>query len=207
MKYVDLDGDGQITWGDKTVENHGDWSRIGNSTPRYEYNFRVNLEWKGIDFSIFCQGVGKRDYWATGTMMIPGWNFSEGTYYAHQTDYWKPDHTDAWYPRITEMNQPGQYSAASFNFLCQTRYLLDLSYLRLKNITIGYSLPKSVLKKMHFQKFRVYGSFENVAELTHLGNMPIDPETQTSTGDGGAMGYGRIYPFTRQLSCGLQITL
>ena len=207
VKYVDLNGDGEITWGNKTVADHGDWSRIGNSTPRFEYNFRVGLEWKGIDFALFCQGVGKRDYWATGTMMIPGWNFSEGTYYAHQTDYWTPENTQAWYPRLTEMNQPGQYSAASFNFLCQTRYMLDLSYLRLKNITIGYSLPKKALKAMRFQKFRIYGSFENVAELTHLGKLPIDPETQTSAGDGGAMGYGRIYPFTRQLSFGLQITL
>lgn len=207
IKYVDLDGDGEITWGNKTVDDHGDWSRIGNSTPRFEYNFRLGLDWKGVDFSMFFQGVGKRDYWATGTMMIPGWNFSEGTYYAHQTDYWTPENTNAWYPRLTEMNQPGQYSAASFNFLCQTRYLLDLSYLRLKNITIGYSLPNNVLKKMHFQKFRIYGSFENVCELDHLGKLPIDPETQTSAGDGGAMGYGRIYPFTRQLSCGLQISL
>lgn len=207
VKYVDLNGDGEITWGKKTVEDHGDWSRIGNTTPRFEYNFRLGLDWKGIDFSIFFQGVGKRDYWATGTMMIPGWNFSEGTYYAHQTNYWTPDNTNAWYPRLTEMNQPGQYSAASFNFLCQTRYLLDLSYLRLKNITIGYSLPQVALKKMHFQKFRVYMSCENVAEIDHLGDLPIDPETQTSAGDGGAMGYGRIYPFTRQISCGLQITL
>ena len=207
VKYVDLNGDGEITWGNKTVADHGDWSRIGNTTPRYEYNFRFGLDWKGIDFGIFFQGVGKRDYWATGTMMIPGWNFSEGTYYAHQTDYWTPDNTEAWYPRLTEMNQPGQYSAASFNFLCQTRYLLDLSYLRLKNITLGYSLPEKALKAMRFQKFRVYMSCENVAEIDHLGNMPLDPETQTSTGDGGAMGYGRIYPFTRQISCGLQITL
>lgn len=207
VKYVDLDGDGQITWGDKTAANPGDWSRIGNTTPRYEYNFRIGAEWKGIDLSVFFQGVGKRDYWATGTMMIPGWNFSEGTYYAHQTDYWTPTNTDAWYPRLTEMNQPAQYSAASFNYLCQSRYLLDMSYLRLKNITLGYNLPKEVLKKMHFQKFRVYMSCENVCEIDHLGDLPIDPETATSTGDGGAMGFGRIYPFTRQVSCGLQITL
>lgn len=207
VKYVDLDGDGQITWGDKTAANPGDWSRIGNTTPRYEYNFRIGAEWKGVDLSVFFQGVGKRDYWATGTMMIPGWNFSEGTYYAHQTDYWTPTNTDAWYPRLTEMNQPAQYSAASFNYLCQSRYLLDMSYLRLKNITLGYNLPKEVLKKMHFQKFRVYLSCENVCEIDHLGDLPIDPETATSTGDGGAMGFGRIYPFTRQVSCGLQITL
>lgn len=207
VKYKDLDGDGAITWGKKTVADHGDLKRIGNTTPRYEYSFRIGLDWYGVDLSIFFQGVGSRQYWGTGTMMIPGWNFSEGTYYDHQTDYWTPTNTGAFYPRLTETNQPGQYSAASFNFLCQTRYLLDMSYLRLKNITIGYNLPKEVLRKMHFEKFRVYGSFENVCEFTHLGNMPIDPETATSTGDGGAMGFGRVYPFTRQLSCGLQISL
>ncbi len=207
VKYKDLDGDGQITWGKKTANDHGDWSIIGNSTPRYEYNFTIGAEWYGIDLRIFFQGVGKRDYWATGTMMIPGWNFSEGAYYAHQTDYWTPENTNAWYPRLTETNQPGQYSAAGFNFLCQTRYLLDMSYLRLKNVTIGYSLPKKVLKKMHFEKFRIYFSGENIAEFDHLGNLPIDPETATSTGDGGSMGWGRIYPFTRKMSCGLQIAL
>lgn len=207
VKYMDLDGDGEITWGDKTAANPGDWRRIGNTTPRYEYNFKIGLDWYGVDLNLLFQGVGSRQYWATGTMMIPGWNFSEGTYYAHQTDYWKPDHTDAFYPRLTETNQPGQYSAASFNFLCQTRYLLDMSYLRLKNITLGYSLPEKALRKMHFSKFRIYFSAENVCEFDHLGNLPIDPETDTSTGDGGAMGWGRIYPFTRQLSCGLQISL
>lgn len=207
VKYVDLDGNGTIDWGKKTANDHGDWSVIGNSTPHYEYNFSVGADWYGVDFRIFFQGVGKRDYWATGTMMIPGWNFSEGVYYEHQTDYWTPNNTGAYYPRLTETNQPGQYSAAAFNFLCQSRYLLDMSYLRLKNITIGYSLPKKVLDKMHFQKFRIYFSAENVAEFDHLGNLPIDPETATSTGDGGAMGWGRIYPYTRKLSCGLQISL
>ena len=207
VKYKDLDGDGKITWGSKTVEDHGDLKRIGNTTPRFEYSFRLGLDWYGVDLSVFFQGVGSRQYWGTGTMMIPGWNFSEGTYYAHQTDYWTPTNTGAFYPRLSEMNQPGQYSAASFNFLCQTRYLLDMSYLRMKNITVGYSLPKEVLRKMHFEKFRVYASFENVCEFDKLGNMPLDPETATSAGDGGAMGFGRIYPFTRQMSCGLQISL
>ena len=207
VKYKDLDGDGDINWGSKTVADHGDLKRIGNTTPRYEYNFRIGLDWKGLDVSLFFQGVGSRQYWATGTMIIPGWNFSEGAYYAHQTDYWTPENTNAFYPRLTELNQPGQYSAASFNFLCQTRYLLDMSYLRLKNITIGYALPKSVLDKIRFEKFRIYASFENVCEFDHLGNLPIDPETATSAGDGGAMGWGRIYPFTRQMSFGMQISL
>ena len=135
VKYVDLNGDGEITWGNKTVADHGDWSRIGNSTPRFEYNFRVGLEWKGIDFALFCQGVGKRDYWATGTMMIPGWNFSEGTYYAHQTDYWTPENTQAWYPRLTEMNQPGPSEEHHYRLLAaeestESHALPEVPYLR-----------------------------------------------------------------------------
>lgn len=207
VKYVDLNGDGEISWGNKTAEDHGDWTVIGNTTPRYEYNFSLGGEWHGVDLRIFFQGVGKRDYWATGNMMIPNWFFNEGTFYAHQLDYWTPENIDAYYPRLSQMAQPSQYGASGFNFLCQSRYLLDMSYLRLKNITLGYNLPKKALKKMHFEKFRIYFSAENICEITHLNDRPIDPETQTSSGDGGAMGFGRSYPFTRKMSCGLQISL
>ncbi|NLI71891.1 MAG: TonB-dependent receptor [Bacteroidales bacterium] len=207
IKYKDLDNDGEITWGNKTANDHGDWKRIGNSTPRYEYNFRVNLEYKGVDLGVFLQGVGSRQHWATGGMLIPGWFNTEGTYYAHQTDYWTPENPNAFYPRLADMNQPGRYSAAGFNFLTQTKYLLDMSYCRLKNVTVGYSLPAATLNKIKLDRFRLYFSFENLFEFDRLGNLPIDPETDISYGDGGSMGFGRIYPFTRSMSCGLQISL
>jgi TonB-linked SusC/RagA family outer membrane protein len=206
IKYKDLDGSGVIDWGDNTPENPGDMKRIGNTTPRYEYNSRISLEWKGVDMELFIQGVGKRDYWGTGTMLIPGWNTAEATFFAHQTDYWTPDNTDAHYPRLTPYSQPTQYTrAAALNFMPQTKYLLDMSYCRIKNITVGYTLPAQLLQKAKVERLRVYVSLENVAEFDHLGNLPLDPETGTSSGDGGSMGFGRIYPFSRLMSFGVQL--
>lgn len=206
VKYKDLDGSKVIDWGDNTSENPGDMKRIGNSTPRYEYNSRISLEWKGLDFELFIQGVGKRDYWGTGNMIIPGWNHYEGVFYAHQTDYWREDNLDAFYPRLTQVGQINQYSrAAALNFFPQTKYLLDMSYCRIKNITLGYSFPQKLLQKIKIDRLRIYASFENVFEFDHLGDIPIDPETGQSTGDGGAMGFGRIYPYTRSASMGVQL--
>ena len=215
IKYKDLNGDGKIDWGDNTPEKPGDMKRIGNSTPRYEYNSRISLEWKGVDFELFIQGVGKRDYWGTGTMMIPGWNFAEATFFAHQTNYWTEENPNAFYPRLAPMQQPSQYSrAAALNFMPQTKYLLDMSYCRIKNITLGYNLPSQVLRTIKADRLRIYASLENIFEFTRLGDIPLDPETgvdsggvggNMSFGDGGAMGFGRVYPFTRSISFGVQL--
>ena len=74
VKFVDLDGDGYITPGTGTNGNPGDQTVIGNSTPRYEYSFRLGADYKGIDFSIFFQGIGKRQIWGSGQLAIPGYN-------------------------------------------------------------------------------------------------------------------------------------
>ncbi|MDR0542707.1 MAG: TonB-dependent receptor [Dysgonamonadaceae bacterium] len=207
IKYKDLDGNGVIDRGEFTVDNHGDLKIIGNSTPRYEYSGRIGIDFKGFDLDVFIQGVGSRQMWATGNLVIPGWFAQEGVYYANQTDYWTPENPNAFYPRLAENAQPGRYGEASGNFMPQTKYLLDLSYCRLKNVTFGYSLPKSLLNKASIDKTRIYVSLENLFELDHLGDIPIDPETNTSSGDGGAMGFGRIYPYVRTISFGLQVTL
>ena len=207
IKYKDLDGSGIIDRGSNRSDNYGDLKRIGNSTPRYEYSTRIGLDYKGFDLDLFIQGVGSRQMWGTGQMIIPRWNFSELVVYAHQTDYWTPENPNAFYPRLSEMSQPGQYSESAGNFLTQTKYLLDLSYCRLKNVTLGYSIPKACLKKAALGKARVYVSFENLFEFHNLGNIPIDPETNSTTGDGGSAGFGRIYPYVRTVSFGLQISL
>ena len=75
---MDLDGDGYITPGTGTNGNPGDQTVIGNSTPRYEYSFRLGADYKGIDFSIFFQGIGKRQIWGSGQLAIPGYNAKEG---------------------------------------------------------------------------------------------------------------------------------
>lgn len=207
VKYKDLDGDGLITnsettdtKGTPTLDNHGDLKVIGNTTPRFQYGARLTLEYKGVDFSIFFQGVGKRQLWGTGQMVIPGWHFGEA-YYGHQMDYWTEDNPDAFYPRPWALN----YASTNPNFQQQTRYLLDMSYLRLKNITVGYSLPQSLLKKLYISKFRLYASLENLKTWDHLNGIPIDPETRTTSGVNA--GYiGRSYPFSKEFSFGVQLS-
>ena len=86
VKYKDLDGDGKITYGTETLEDHGDLKRIGNTLPNFEYGFTIGLTYKGFDFSTFFQGVGSRDVWAVGQIGIPGYMPGEG-WLAHQMDY------------------------------------------------------------------------------------------------------------------------
>ncbi|GHA38531.1 SusC/RagA family TonB-linked outer membrane protein [Salinimicrobium marinum] len=199
VKYRDINGDGVIDYGSNTRGDSGDLKVIGNSTPRYQYGLQLGADWKGFDLSMFMQGVGQRDMWANGPVIIPGYRPAEG-WYEHQLDYWTPENTDAYYPRPTNANQ----QVNPTNFQPQTRYLLDMSYLRMKNITFGYSLPQSLTENIHLNNFRVYFSGENLFEFTNL-DVPIDPEINyTTAGLNDSNSFGRVYPFRRSLSIGLQ---
>lgn len=202
IRYKDLNGDGKIDNGKNTLEDHGDLKRIGNSTPRYQYSFRVGANYKGFDADIFFQGVGKRDIWASGSMVIPGFRPAE-SWYQHQTDYWTPQNTNAFYPRPTDQGQ----SNNAKNFLPQTRYLLDMSYLRCKNITLGYTVPSKITRKAMIDKLRIYVSGENLFEFDNL-KVPVDPEMDYSKTqyDNDKASFGRSYPFSRSFSFGLQVT-
>src|SRR5690606_10974415 len=143
---------------------------IGNSTPRYQYSLRLGGDWKGIDLSVFWQGVAKRDLWASGPVAIPGFRETEA-WYTHQIDYWSPSNTDAFYPRPTYHDQ----AESNKNFYRQTKYLLNMSYLRLKNLTLGYTLPQHLVSRAKFKSARVYIAGENLLTFDRL-NIPIDPE-------------------------------
>jgi hypothetical protein len=83
---------------------------------------------------------------------------------------------------------------------------LDMSYLRLKNLTFGYTIPATVLEKAKISKFRVFFSGENLLEFDNL-NIPIDPETDyTENGIRDQNSFGRSYPYRRTFSLGLQLT-
>lgn len=202
IKYKDLNGDGVIDYGSGTVDDPGDRRVIGNSTPRYQYSFRLGADWKGFDLSIFMQGVGKRDMWADGPVVIPGYRYNEA-WYAHQTDYWTPDNPGAFYPRPT----PQLQSNNAKNFLPQTKYLMDMSYLRMKNITLGYTLPTDLSEKLDLDRFRIYLSGENLFEFDNL-HVPVDPEINyTPAGMSSGITFGRVYPIQRSLSMGIQVSL
>ena len=173
VKFVDLDGDGYITPGTGTNGNPGDQTVIGNSTPRYEYSFRLGADYKGIDFSIFFQGIGKRQIWGSGQLAIPGYNAKEGALpKTFTTDYWTEERTDAFYPRAWNLGG----SNTGFSMQKQSRYLLDMSYLRIKNITLGYTFPENLLSKVYISKARLYMSLENFFTFDKLNGLPIDPE-------------------------------
>src|SRR5699024_3785955 len=132
------------------------------------------------------QGVGKRDLWPSGPIVIPGYSASEA-WYTHQLDYWTPDNPDAFYPRPTS-----SASNNALNFLPQTKYLLDMSYLRMKNITLGYSLPKSVVHRLGMNKLRIYVSGEILFEFDNL-DIPIDPEVDYTPARSNSLNtFGRV---------------
>ncbi len=148
------------------------------------------------------QGVGKRDLWANGPVVIPGYRYGEG-WFEHQLDYWTPENQDAFYPRPNDQAQ----SNNAMDFLPQSKYLLDMSYFRMKNITFGYTIPSELTKKIYIDKFRVYFSGENLFEFDNL-EVPIDPEVDyTVAGLNDSNTFGRVYPFTRSLSFGVQLSL
>jgi TonB-linked SusC/RagA family outer membrane protein len=202
IKYKDLNGDGKIDIGANTVSDPGDQKIIGNTTPRYQYGIRLGLDWKGLDLNMYLQGVGSRQMWANGPVVIPGYRIGEG-WYEHQLDYWTPSNTNAYYPRPTNQLQ----SNATRNFLPQTKYLLNMAYTRLKNINLGYTLPSKLSNRVKLQTVRVYVSGENLVTWSKL-QVPIDPEVNyTSAGLNDPNTFGRVYPYRKQFSFGLQVTL
>jgi hypothetical protein len=202
VRFVDLNGNDSIEYGTNTVGNPGDLTVIGNTNPRYQFSFSVGADWKGVDFRIFFQGIGKRELWATGNMVLPGWYGAEANF-SHTLDYWTQENTDAFYPRPMEYSQTRKW-----NYVYNDRYLLHMAYMRLKTLTLGYTLPQNLTRKIQIEKCRVFFVGENLFEIDQMGNIPIDPEidwTDATSGDGRS--YGRSYPYRRTLSFGIQVEL
>jgi TonB-linked SusC/RagA family outer membrane protein len=202
VKFKDLNGDGVIDYGTNTVGNPGDRTVIGNTTPRFQYGFRLGADWKGVDLSMFFQGVGRRSIWATGNMVLPGYYGAEANY-SHTLDYWTEENTGAFYPRAMEYSQ-----TAKWNYVVNDRYLLNVAYLRLKNLTIGYSFPQKWISKVNNEKLRVYMIGENLFEFDKMGGVPIDPEIDWTTNTSAdSRSFGRSYPYRRTVSFGIQLEL
>jgi hypothetical protein len=119
-------------------------------------------------------------------------------------DYWTPSNLNAFYPAPTDYGA----TVDRWDFQPQTRYLLNMAYLRLKNLNFGYSLSKGVTRRLGIEKLRVFFSGENILTFDHLGNIPIDPETDFSQTqiDNDRAGFGRVYPYRKTYSLGLQVT-
>ncbi len=201
VMYSDLNGDGKISRGNGRADDSGDLAVIGNTTPRYQYGIRLGGNLYGFDVDVFFQGVGERQYWATSDLVLPFYNRTDAMY-GHMNDYWTPENTDAYYPNPFPnhaANAFGTYAPGSNNFVAQSRYLLDMSYLRLKSVTLGYTLPKSLSSKIGLDKLRPYISGFNLLTFKDS-NLPVDPEINDSEAT-----WGRTFPYSKTWSVGIQL--
>ena len=197
VKYVDQNGDKVINEKDRVV--------LGNAFPRYTFGFTYSLAWKGFDLNLMLQGVGKRSQFLRGELMEPFHSNYSYCIYEHQLDFWTPTNPDARWPRLTA---PGSASATNNWSLAGDNHILNAAYLRVKNIQVGYTLPKSLTQKFGVQKLRVSVNTEN--PLTFCKNSFIDPESSEFGSDmGGISGIGgnsgRNYPTLTYYGFGLDI--
>lgn len=204
LKFKDLDGDRVISKGGFTVDNPGDLRIIGNRLPRYQAGVTLTAAWGGWDFSAFIQGVGRMNWYpgADNTAFWGPYSRPYGTFY--QKDFldmcWSEDRTDAYFPRTrgmiamegtTQLTEPND------------RYLQNLGYVRLKNLTVGWSLPSRTARRIRLSALRFYLTAENLAYLSPLRKVTgyVDPEMMYA---GGA--YGWTYPLQRITTLGVDVT-
>ncbi len=202
LKYKDLNGDGAINTGKNTLDDPGDREVIGNSRPRYNYAFKTDFSWAGLDISIFFQGVGHIDwaphfqssyFWGPYGFQRPTfipkgfeklcWDTAEGA-----------DNSNAYYPRMR--------ASVVYSYKTNDYFLQNAAYLRLKNLTVGYTLP--LKKNKVVEKVRFYFSGENLFYLSPLTKISkyVDPEVATAGDDTRDL----TYPYSRTFSFGVDIT-
>lgn len=185
IRFKDLNGDGTITIEDQTY--------IGNPSPEIAFGVNLDFEYKGFDLGIFLQGTQGNDIY-NGTVR---YDF----YYVNRPvsvlNRWTGPGTSNVEPRVNLLD-PNQNARVS------DRFVEDGSYMRLKNVQLGYALPKSLLKRLHFEKFRLYVSAQNLFTFTKYTGM--DPEIGAY---GGALNAGvdrGFYPQARVLLGGINVT-
>lgn len=219
-KYVDLNDDGKIETG-QSQDDPKDLRLIGNTTARYRYGANINVGWSGFDLSIFLQGVAKRDYYPSRYLFWGPYQQPYGNVYPWNLDFYRAEadgadllaqHSQSYIEAgLAEQNLDSSYPVlqswmADANYgagldIPQTNYLLSGAYLRLKNITLGYSLPQVLTERLKVNKVRFYVTGENLYEISAIKKY-VDPESiNASSGDANS------YPFQRKFAFGINIDL
>ena len=185
VRYKNLNGDTEISTGSGTVKNPGDRKIIGNNTPRYQFGINMNAEWNNFDLNLFFQGVGKRDFWTDDKFYWGQIQFDGvGTWDSYKNS-WTSKNKDAFFPG---------YRYFAGNTQVQTRYLQNAAYVRLKNLTLGYTFPANLTEKIKIEKARIYFTGQNLWERSKVIST-LDPETINGN-----------YPIMRYYALGLQIS-
>ncbi len=194
IQYADLNNDGKIGYGRQNLADPGDQKIIGNSIPDFTYGFNLGANWKGIDLSVFVQGIGHADYAPNSNYF---WGIAGGLYQSTVTpkleDRWTPTNTAGYFPRI-DINNGGR------NQITQSGYLLNRAYMRVKNAQIGYTFADKLTKKYHVSGLRLYLSADNLFTISGVfKHQYVDPELLQSD--------QKIYPLQRTFSFGVRVNI
>ena len=201
IKYLDLDGDNKISIGKNTVDDPGDREIIGNKQPRFNYGINLGFNWNNIDFSIFFQGIGHIDWYPAQNALMFWGPYARPYVTFMPKDFhelvWSEDNPDSYFPRPR-----GYVASGSSNrelTAVNDRYLQNIGYCRLKNLTVGYTLPKKWTRKIKIDAIRIYFTGENLATWSGIESDYIDPEMAMTGGD------LRIYPWQKTFMFGIDI--
>jgi hypothetical protein len=197
-KFADRNKDGIVDMGERTVDNPGDLFKVGNSRARYPFGVDLSGGWKGFDMRLFFQGIAKRD-WYPGASNVYFWGIfaQPWTNVTKQNlDHWTPENPNAYFPAVRAYAAEDNMAQLG---IPNKRYMQNAAYMRMKNITLGYTLPSAWLKRLKFNKIRFYLSAENAFEISKV-KVKLDPESLTSGSSSGA-----AYPFQRTYSIGLNL--
>jgi hypothetical protein len=194
LKFQDLNGDNVISQGSNTVDDPGDQKIIGNKSYRFPYSGDLNIEWKGFDLRIFIEGIAKRTAYPTGghdgLWFWGQYNTPYGAMTTKNLDSWDNKGDAGFFPRMKrEVAQTGELGKT------QTKYMQDASYLRVKNLQLGYTLPRNLTGKVGIDRLRVYVTGENLFTFHHIQVSGLDPERFDNV----------YYPFMKVVSFGINV--
>jgi len=197
VKYKDIFKDGVIDSKDRVI--------LGNAFPRYTFGVTYDVIWKGFDLNMLIQGVGKRTMFLRGELIEPFHANYSYVIYQHQLDFWTPTNTGAQWPRLALSGSTSDVN--NYGYSSQTQ-IMNAAYIRLKNIAIGYTVPKSITSKFGVQKLHFSVNAQNLLTFSPLSF--YDPEaSEYGNNMGGINGTGansgRSYPTLKYVGFGLDL--
>lgn len=227
LKFIDINGDGKIDYGKGTLDDHGDLERIGNQSPRYYFGINLGANWNGIGVSVFLQGVGKRDWYPSCESGF-FWGMYNRPYgylpKIHTQDAVEVDYSTSNWVVTNAASKP--YFTRQVAYAANRNdgpltfendyYMQNAAYVRLKNLTVDYTFPSKLTKKIRVEKLKVYFSGENLLTFSPIykHTKMFDPETLgfgdsdfgNNVGGLSGVGQGYTYPMLKTYTFGLNIT-
>ena len=197
VKYKDINHDNVIDSKDRQI--------LGNAFPRYTFGVTYDVTWKGFDLNMLIQGVGERKMFLRGELIEPFHANYSYVIYQHQLDFWTPTNTDSKWPRLAPAGSTSDIN--NYGYSSETE-IMNAAYIRLKNVAIGYTVPKSITSRFGVQKLHVSVNAQNLLTFSPLSF--YDPEASEYGNNMGGIGgvganSGRSYPTLKYVGFGLDL--